>query len=251
MRNNISQRIYQAAFSLIEMMFVIIIIAAIALYAVNMVRSRASDAAVTTTADTMVQWLQASQNYYAQNTDKKWPQSWDDLYDPTNKVNYLPLSSGCSKIIQSQTYSCPSGTSASCGQYGPMCISFPQGFNNTTATYIIISTPVAETSLGQKVANLVPNGSYSDGWVSAASVLPGTAAAKEVFYSEVGCDSATAISGQVGSKFDDSQYGTRNNDISVSIKNADNTPNAAVSACECFSNYCSQGISSTVVAPSS
>jgi len=175
------------AFSLIEMMFVIIIIAAISLYAVNIVRSRGTDAVVTSTADTLTQWLQASQNYYAQN--KQWPQGWSDLY--SGSTQYLPESAGCSKILQSSTFTCPAGTSASCGSYGPICLSFASGQTYQNATFIAVGTPVSDTAMAQKIANLVPNGSYSGGMVYTRAVLPGSAGAGGYFVPEVACSTSS------------------------------------------------------------
>jgi len=139
------------AFSLIEMMFVIILIAVIALYAVNVMKKRSDEALATKTATDMQQWLQAAQNYYG--TKQKWPpiNGQDGGWNALIKENLLPASSACSSILM------PGGNSPNnCNNYSNFALSYP-GNDNEKAAYASVILNVPSEALAKNIASKLPN----------------------------------------------------------------------------------------------
>lgn len=156
------------------MMFVIIIIAVLSLYFANFIQQRTNAQTAAETAGQIMQWLQASQNYYMQNL--YWPQStngdggWSVLYNG----GFLPATEQCSKLIQGS-----SSTTTSCGLFGTFTVGYASGndpngqpFTYKTSKYITISTPVANAALGQQIAANLPNGQYANGQVMGYANTP-------------------------------------------------------------------------------
>lgn len=171
------------AFTLIEMMFLVILVGVISLYSVNLARQHTANQTASDTAGLMMQWLQASQNYYSQNS--YWPQSTngDGGWSVLNNGGFLSATAKCSKIIQNS-----SNTSSQCGLFGIFTIGYAQGndqngqpFNYQSSQYISVSTPVGDPALGQQIAAKLPNGQYVNGQVIGYANIPGNDLSSNVY----------------------------------------------------------------------
>lgn len=158
------------AFSLIEMMLIIVIISVIALYAANIARQRAQAALATKTAAEMQQWLQAAANYYT-NNNGQWPStsgngssSTDSGFSVLNSANLLPSTLQCSALLASSS-------TASCGLYSPFYLSYPDsGDTAKNAPYIQINLQVPQAALGKSIAAKLVAATYDNGVVTAAGM---------------------------------------------------------------------------------
>lgn len=223
----------QPAFSLIEVLFLIVVLSIIAVYAINLSSKRSQEALADKTASMMQQWLQATNNYYTthQNT---WPQTWNDLINTTPPL--LPDSAQCSSIISTQT------DNPQCQGFGYFYLDFPSGEDYKNASYIIIETQVPDQQLGQLIAGKLPNAKWENGIVSAAAQLSANQALPTTYYDSVVCGAveipppaSSSCSGTIG---DPCMQAVQS---SITIQN--NDPDAVPqtnNACTCLDLSCNE-----------
>ena len=229
------------AFSLIEMMFVIIIIALISVYAVNVVNKRAENTLATKTAAQIQQWFQAAQNYYT--TNQTWPTSWNEISGVSDQGVYLPASAQCSPILNS-------GSNSSCGNYGYFHLYLPSGDNPAGQPYsadnspfIYLETQVPNEVVGKQIASMLPNGVYGDcssGYnsssddlcVSGSAVLPGNLSAPQAYIPTAQCSITRCDSSvNIGVCF--------NSTVSITNVPASSTTPSRPTYCICTNGNCS------------
>lgn len=169
------------AFSLIEVMFVVVLLAIISIALVSYLNQESQEKLAQKTAGEMQQWLQATQNFY--KNEDKWPLQWSDL-----KGQYLPESLECSTLILPRNMQ----RNTDCQGFGDFQLSLPSGTDVDTAPYIILTTPVPSEMIGKEIVKYLPNSKYqpcdsSSGYcVTTNQVVPGTFSL-EVYRSGLAC----------------------------------------------------------------
>ncbi len=177
------------AFTLIEMLFVIVIVAVLMLYAVNIERSHREDRIVQQATTQMLQIMQAARVYYMTKS-YVWPTSMSDLIGQSPM--YMPTNFQCEPFLDNRNVT-----------GGPPCYNRAVYTIAPTSGADVISTPVllgitannVPANLSQKLAAQLPNYTFSNNNTSVTvfTPIPGNVSNMQGFiqYSGMTADTGT------------------------------------------------------------
>lgn len=167
----------QRGFTLIELIFVIALLAILSMYGLSIVRNQARQEAINNTAVMLKSWLQAVLAYYADNNH--WPTDFREVVG-----TYLPTSLVCSQFGGSSSGGlCQNGNSSFTGQNDDL--------------FYTVSINVSDASTAKIIAEKLPASQVNGATVSASVPIPG---ARQGYITSAGIVSLDANNASISQK---------------------------------------------------